>query len=86
VQVDVEQAQRALAALARAASRHGGVEVSVAVSGREVSLAPITAAAGPIVLGEDPKDLRAAVAVGLVRALGGEVALDGERLVVTLPA
>lgn len=86
VQVDVEPVQRALAALARAAARHGGVEVSAAVSGREVSLAPVTPDAGAIVLGEELKDLRAAVAVRLVRALGGEVALDGERLVVTLPA
>jgi signal transduction histidine kinase len=86
VQVDVEPAERALAALERAASRHGGVEVSATVSGREVSLAPVTPEAAPIVLGEDPKDLGAAVAVRLVRALRGEVALDGERLVVTLPA
>ena len=46
----------------------------------------MTAAAAPIVLGETAKDLGAAVAVRLVRALGGEVALDGERLTVTLPS
>ena len=86
VRVEAEPVQRALAALARAAARHGGVEISAAVSGRVVSLAPVTADAAPIVLGEEPKDLRAAVAVRLVRALGGEVTLDGERLVVTLPA
>lgn len=85
VQVDIEAVERALAALARAASRHGGVEVGVTVAGSELSFAPVTAEAAPIVLGEDLKDLGAAVAVKLVRALGGEVALDGERLVVTLP-
>jgi signal transduction histidine kinase len=84
VQVDIEAVERALAALARAASRHGGVDVGVTVAGRELSFAPVTAEAAPIVLGEDLKDLGAAVAVRLVRALGGEVALDGERLVVTL--
>ena len=41
--------------------------------------------AAPIVLAEEQKDLGAAVAVSLVRALGGEVALEGERLTVTLP-
>ncbi|HXH87897.1 MAG TPA: histidine kinase dimerization/phospho-acceptor domain-containing protein [Gaiellaceae bacterium] len=86
VQVDVDAVERSLAALARAASRHGGVEVSVAVAGAEVSIAPITAEAAPIVLGDDPKDLGAAVAVRLVRELGGEVVLAGERLIVTLPS
>jgi signal transduction histidine kinase len=85
VRVDLEPVQRALSALARAATRHGGVEVSAVVSGRVISLAPVTPDAAPIVLGEEPKDLRAAVAVRLVRALGGEVALDGDRLVVALP-
>lgn len=86
VQVDVEAVEQALAALARAASRHGGVEVSASVAGREISIEPVVPEAAQIVLGVDPKDLGAAVAVRLVRVLGGEVALDGERLVVSLPA
>ena len=86
VQVDVDAITRSLAAFVRAASRHGGVEVSASVADREVSIVPIVRDAGPIVLGDDPKDLGAAVAVRIVRALGGEVALDGERLLVTLPA
>jgi signal transduction histidine kinase len=86
VQVDVAPLERALAGLARAASRHGGVEVSTVVAGTEVSMEPVVADAGPIVLGEDPKDLAASVAVRVVRALAGEVALDGDRLVITLPA
>jgi len=85
VEVDVAAVQRALAALARAAARHGGVEVSGTVAGAEVSILPIVRDAGPVVLGDDPKDLGAAVAVRLVRVLGGEVSLEGERLVVTLP-
>ena len=86
VLVDVDAVERSLRALARAASRHGGVEVSTAVKGAEVSIAPITTEAAPIVLGEDLKDLGAAVAVRLIRALGGEVGLEGECLVVSLPA
>ena len=85
VQVDPDPVRRALAALGRAASRHGGVEVAVAVAGPTVTYEPVVAEAAPIVLGETPKDLGAAVAVRLVRALGGAVALEGERLTVTLP-
>ena len=50
-----------------------------------VAIEPVVASAAPVVLGEDQKDLGAAVAVRLVRALGGEVGLEGERLTVTLP-
>jgi len=85
VRVDPEPVERALAALQRAASRHGGVETAVRVDGRTVRVEPVTADVAPIVLGDDTKDLGAAVATRLVRALGGEVALDGDRLTVTLP-
>jgi hypothetical protein len=37
------------------------------------------------VLGEELRDLGAAVAVRVVHALGGSVALDGETLTVKLP-
>ena len=86
VRVDPEPVERSLAALLLAASRHGGVDVATAVDGPRVTIAPVVPEAAPIVLGESAKDLGAAVAVRLVRALGGEVELDGERLVVTLPA
>ncbi len=86
VLVDPEPVQRALAALARAASRHGGVEVAVTVDGPRVTIEPVVEEAAPIVLGESAKDLGAAVAVLLVRSLGGEIAVDGARLTVTLPA
>lgn len=85
VLVDPEPVQRALAALARAASRHGGVEVAVSVDGPEIAVEPVVADAAAIVLGDEQKDLGAAVAVLLVRALGGEVTLEGERLLVRLP-
>ena len=80
-----DSVERALAALVRAATRHGGVEPRVVVNGASIQLAPVTEAAAPIVLGEEQKDLGAAVAVRLVRALGGEVAVEAERLTVSLP-
>ena len=85
VRVDPEPVERALAALQRAAARHGSVDVAVSVDGPRVAIAPVVEGAAPVVLGESVKDLGAMVAVKLVRSLGGDVALDGERLVVTLP-
>ncbi len=85
VLVDPEPVERALAALALAAARHGGVEVSVSVDGPLVAIEPVVESAAPVVLGEQPKDLGALVAVTLLRALGCEVGLEGERLTVTLP-
>jgi signal transduction histidine kinase len=84
--VDPDAVERSLAGLQRAAARHGGTEVKVTVDGQNVMFEPVVESAAPIVLGEDLRDLGAAVAVMLVRSLGGEVALDGERLTVTLPA
>ena len=66
VNVDPDPVQKALAALARAAARHGGVDVSTSVDGPRVSIAPVVAAAAPVVLGEEQKDLAAAVAVRLL--------------------
>jgi signal transduction histidine kinase len=87
VKVDVEATERALAALARCAARHGGVErVTLDARGAEIGITPITGTAAPIVLGDDLKDLGAASAVRLVSALGGSVVLEGERLAVGLPS
>jgi signal transduction histidine kinase len=86
VTVDVPAMERALRALARCALRHGGLEhVDVRVAGPEVTIEPITPASAPVVLGEELRDLGAAVAVRVVRALGGSVELDGETLRVRLP-
>ena len=85
--VDVPAVERALRALARCALRHGGLEhVGVRVAGLEVAITPITPASAPVVLGEDLRDLGAAVAVLVLRAGGGDVALDGDTLRVRLPA
>jgi hypothetical protein len=74
-----------VASLAQCALRHGGLErVELTANGEELSLAPITAASAPVVLGEDLRDLGAAIAVRLIRAQGGSVALDGETLRIRL--
>lgn len=85
IEVDVDASRRAVASLAQCALRHGGLErVELAVEGEELRLAPITAASAPVVLGEDLRDLGAAIAVRLIRAQGGSVALEGDTLRVRL--
>ena len=87
VSVDAPATERAVAALVRCALRHGGLErVDVRVAGRRVDVSPITPASAPVVLGEDLRDLGAAVAGRLIRTLGGTVELSGETLLVQLPA
>jgi signal transduction histidine kinase len=86
VRVDREATERAISALAQCALRHGGFDrVSVTAEGAQLRIEPITAASKPVVLGEDMRDLGAAVAVRLVRTLGGSVEADGDALVVRLP-
>ncbi len=86
VRVEPEATERAVAALARCALRHGGLEhVDLAASGNELAVTPITPASAPVVLGEDLRDLGAAVAVRLVDALGGSVGVEGETLRIRLP-
>jgi signal transduction histidine kinase len=87
IETDEEALERGLAALFQSALRHGGLErVEVAVDGAEIRLSPVTAASAPVVLGDDLRDLGAAVAVRLVRRLGGSVAVDGETLRISLSA
>jgi hypothetical protein len=45
----------------------------------------VTKSSAPVVLGEDLRDLGAAVGVRVVSALGGSVGLDGETLTIKLP-
>jgi hypothetical protein len=56
----------------------------VLVDGAAIVLEPVAESAAPVVLGEQQKDLGAAVAVRLLRALGGDVAHEGDRLTVSL--
>jgi signal transduction histidine kinase len=86
VHVDPEATERGISALAQAALRHGGLdEVELHVDGATLTVAPVTPSSAPVVLGEELRDLGAAVAVRVVRALGGSVTLDGETLTVKLP-
>ena len=54
------------------------------MNGEELALAPITPASAPVVLGEDLRDLGAAIAVRLIRAQGGSVTLEDETLRIRL--
>jgi signal transduction histidine kinase len=86
VKVDVDAVQRGVSALAQAALRHGGLEqVELRVDGATLSISPVTPSSGPVVLGEELRDLGAAVAVIVIRALRGSVSVDGDTLSVKLP-
>jgi signal transduction histidine kinase len=86
VHVDPEATERGVSALAQAALRHGGLdEVNLRVDGATLAVSPVTTSSAPVVLGEELRDLGAAVAVKVVRALGGSVDVDGETLTVRLP-
>jgi signal transduction histidine kinase len=85
IETDADAVRSALASLGGAALRHGPVEqVRWSVSGRELSLAPVTAAAAPIVSGEEVRDLGSLVAATVIRALGGSLELAGDTLRVRL--
>jgi signal transduction histidine kinase len=85
IELPEDEMRRALAQLARAAGRHGGVDsVGLSVDGTTFALSPVTRASAPVLLGEELRDLGAAAATRLVRALGGSVELDGDQFVIRL--
>jgi signal transduction histidine kinase len=87
VRIDADETTPALAALTRTALRHGGLEhVELTAAGTDVRIAPVQAHVAPIVLGEDLRDLGAAVAVRLLRALGCSIAWEAEAVRVAFPA
>jgi signal transduction histidine kinase len=87
VQVEVDSTRRALRQLARAARRHGGQEaVDLTVAGTEIQISPLAGTAPGVVSGEEIRELGPAAAVRLIAALGGSTAVDGDRLVIRLPA
>jgi signal transduction histidine kinase len=86
VEVDLEAVQRGVAALAQAALRHGGLEqVELRVDGTTIAISPVTASSAPVLLGEELRDLGAAVAVIVISALRGSVSVNGDTLAVKLP-
>jgi signal transduction histidine kinase len=85
VETDVEAVDRGVSALIQAALRHGGLdEVRVVVDGPELAIAPITDSSVRVVLGQELRDLGAAVAVKVVERLGGEVAVADGTLTIRL--
>ena len=85
VLVDPEPTARALSQLARAAARFGGHEsVALDVDGAELVVSPLSRAAQPVVLGEEPRELAAPAAALLIRALGGTLEARDETLVISL--
>jgi signal transduction histidine kinase len=87
VTVEAESTKRSVSALVQCALRHGGLEqVTVVADGAQLGVTPITPSSAPVVLGEDLRDLGAAVAVMHVERLGGSVTIEGETLTIRLPA
>jgi signal transduction histidine kinase len=85
VETDVEAVERGVSALVQAALRHGGLdEVDVVVRGREIDVAPVTESSAKVVLGQELRDLGAAVAVRLVEHLGGAVSVTEGTLTIGL--
>jgi hypothetical protein len=84
--VDADAVPRGVSALAQAALRHGGLEqVDLRVDGATLTISPVTPSSGPVLLGEELRDLGAAVAVIVIRANRGSVSVNGDTLAVKLP-
>jgi signal transduction histidine kinase len=85
VETDLEGVDRGVSALVRAVRRHGGLdEVAVHVRGAEIDVSPVTASSAAVVLGQDLRDLGAAVAVRVIGELGGTVTVEGDTLTIRL--
>jgi signal transduction histidine kinase len=87
IRIDPNATGRALSRLAKAASRHGGIEsVTLVVRGTELEIAPLVANAAGVVTGEELRELSAAAAVEHLRALGATVEAVDERLLIRFPS
>ncbi len=85
--VDRERVERAVAAFLVCALRHGGLDrVGLAVAGTELCVRPIEGRVRGIVVGEDLRDLGAAIAIRVLDALGASVEVGNRELLVRLPA
>jgi signal transduction histidine kinase len=88
VKVDPNQnaTGRAISRLAKAASRHGGLDsVSLVVRGAELEVSPLLRNAAGVVTGEELRELGAVAAVEHLRALGATVAAEDGRLLIRFP-
>lgn len=87
VLVEPEAAIRALAHLARCALRHGALErVELTAAGSNLALAPVGPEVAPILLGDNLRDLGAAVGVRVIAAFGGSVVVAAEAAEISLPS
>ena len=87
ISTDLEAVDRGISALVQSVLRHGGLdEVAVVVRGTEIEVSPVTPASAPVVLGEELRDLGAAVAVRAIETLGGAVTVDGDTLKIRFSA
>jgi signal transduction histidine kinase len=85
ISTDLEPVDRGVSALIQAALRHGGLDdVNVVVRGAVIEVTPVTEASAPVVLGQELRDLGAAVAVRVIERLGGTVSVDGDTLTISL--
>ncbi len=85
ISTDLEAVDRGVSALIQAALRHGGLDdVDVVVRGPVIEVTPVTEASAPVVLGQELRDLGAAVAVRVIERLGGTVSVDGDTLTISL--
>jgi signal transduction histidine kinase len=81
--LDQTLVRTALTGLVRGALRHGGLErVELRVDGVRFELAPVSETLAPILLGDELRDLGAAVGVHVLRHTGGSVEVAGETLLV----
>jgi signal transduction histidine kinase len=77
---------RAISRLAKAASRHGGIDsVTLVVHGPELEISPLLDNAVGVVTGDELRELGAVAAAEHLRAIGGTVTAADERLLIRLP-
>src|SRR5215211_7730693 len=87
VKVENESTGRSLSRLAKAASRHGGIDsVSLVVRGPEIEISPLVQNAAGVVTGEELRELGAVSAVAHLRATGAAVSAEDELLLIRFPA
>jgi signal transduction histidine kinase len=85
IETDADAVGHGLESLALAALRHGPAErVTWDVRGRQLALAPVQPTAGPVVTGDEPRDLGSLVARMVIEELGGSLTLEGDTLLVSL--
>jgi signal transduction histidine kinase len=86
VKVDADATSRALSRLAKAASRHGGIDaVTLAVRGTELQISPLVENAARVVTGEELRELGAVAAVEHLRAIGVAVTAEDDQLLIRFP-